>query len=169
MERVGDYLKRKREEKNITIEQITRITKIQPYMISALEQNDVDHLPHHTFVKGFVKNYCHALKIPPEKALLLFDEEIAIKKRTDSEKEIETLQKRKETSMIHRRFSFSPIVIMVLFLFVFIILFFTIKIAGSSRHLEIAQTQEKAVNFNFQQKGAFTKIYKSNKLDASKQ
>jgi cytoskeletal protein RodZ len=117
MERFGDYLKRKREEKNITVEGIARITKIQPYILRAIENNDIENLPHQTFVKGFIKNYCRALKIPWDKALSLFDEEQEIKVRDDSQKEIEILQKRKETSMIHRGLSFSPLVIAMIVLF----------------------------------------------------
>ena len=165
MERFGDYLKRKREEKNITVEGIARITKIQPYILRAIENNDIENLPHQTFVKGFIKNYCRALKIPWDKALSLFDEEQEIKVRDDSQKEIEILQKRKETSMIHRGLSFSPLVIAMIVLFVFILLFFTIKIAGGSRNRPLRTTYKNTQQLNYGAKGFFSKIYRP---DASK-
>lgn len=58
---IGEILKRSREEKKLTIENVNRETKISVAVIRALEQDDMDAFPSETYLKGFLKSYARFL------------------------------------------------------------------------------------------------------------
>jgi len=74
MESLGSYLRRKRDEHARSLEDVARETRIQLALLRALESDDLDALPHPTFVRGFLKNICRALGISDGRALELYDE-----------------------------------------------------------------------------------------------
>jgi|GEM_PF-4565413 len=74
MESLGVYLRRKREERGRTLDDVARETRIQAYLLNALENDDFEPLPHPTFVRGFLRNTCRALGVTDDRALELYDE-----------------------------------------------------------------------------------------------
>ncbi len=60
---IGAFLRQKRQEKSMTLEDIAAATMIRLPMLQALEQGSADYLPELVYVKGFVKRYAQALKI----------------------------------------------------------------------------------------------------------
>lgn len=54
---IGTLLKKCRESKNISIEEIAQKTKININILKALEEDDLHNLPNKTYVRGFVANY----------------------------------------------------------------------------------------------------------------
>ncbi|MDV2998715.1 MAG: hypothetical protein N5P05_000321 [Chroococcopsis gigantea SAG 12.99] len=60
---IGAFLRHKRQEKSIAIEDISAATMIRLPMLEALEQGAADYLPELVYVKGFVKRYAQSLKI----------------------------------------------------------------------------------------------------------
>jgi cytoskeleton protein RodZ len=60
---VGEILKRTRESRNRTIEDVNRETKISVAVIRALEQDDLDSFSSETYLKGFLKNYAKYLRL----------------------------------------------------------------------------------------------------------
>ncbi len=58
---VGEILKRTRESRNRTIEDVNRETKISVAVVGALEQDDLDSFSSETYLKGFLKNYAKYL------------------------------------------------------------------------------------------------------------
>lgn len=74
MESLGVYLRRKREERGRTIDDVARETRIQAYLLTALENDDFEPLPHPAFVRGFLRNTCRAIGVPDDRALELYDE-----------------------------------------------------------------------------------------------
>jgi transcriptional regulator with XRE-family HTH domain len=77
MESLGAYLRRKREERGRTVEDLARETRIQAYLLNALENDDLASLPHPAFVRGFVRNVCRAIGAPEDRALELYEERLA--------------------------------------------------------------------------------------------
>lgn len=63
----GLFLKKVREYKNITLEKMTEITRINPHYIEALERNDWDGLPAQVFVRGFVVQIARLLGLDEKK------------------------------------------------------------------------------------------------------
>jgi cytoskeleton protein RodZ len=73
MEEPGDYLKREREVREITLENISRETKVSVKALKALEANDFDALPPYPFVKGFIRSYSKCIGIDGDDAVLRYD------------------------------------------------------------------------------------------------
>jgi cytoskeletal protein RodZ len=63
---IGEILKRTREAKQLTVEQVNRETKISVAVIRSLEQDDMDAFSSETYLKGFVKNYARFLELDPD-------------------------------------------------------------------------------------------------------
>ncbi|MBI5286371.1 MAG: helix-turn-helix domain-containing protein [Deltaproteobacteria bacterium] len=74
MESPGSYLKREREIRGITLEDISNITKINLRMLRALEEDDINTLPAPTFVKGFIRAYCKYVGLDGEDAVLRYEQ-----------------------------------------------------------------------------------------------
>lgn len=75
MERISDLLKKKRIDKDLTLEDITRETKIKKKFLYAIEEGDFQSLPSENYALGFVKNYSKFLGIPLTKTIPLFRRE----------------------------------------------------------------------------------------------
>ena len=58
---LGEQLKRKREEKGFSRDQVAQITRLRVHFIEALEKEDWRSLPASVFVKGFIKSYAKAV------------------------------------------------------------------------------------------------------------
>ena len=65
----GDRLRREREMRGITLEEITESTKISRRHLEALEGEHFDQLPGAVFNKGFVRAYAHFIGIDEERAV----------------------------------------------------------------------------------------------------
>ena len=75
MERISDLLKKKRLDRDLTLENIARETKIKKEFLYAIEEGDFQSLPSENYALGFVKNYSKFLGIPLTKAMPLFRRE----------------------------------------------------------------------------------------------
>ena len=69
VELIGDFLKRKREEKNLSIKVIAQHTKISITLLELLEDNNTEQLPDKAYVTGFVKSYAKTIGIDQKEAL----------------------------------------------------------------------------------------------------
>ena len=63
METLGDYLKNQRESRNITLEEVAKVTKIRKTILKAIEGNRHDLLPPRVFTQGFLKIYASFLEL----------------------------------------------------------------------------------------------------------
>ena len=69
MESFGARLKREREQRKITLDEIALSTKIGTRFLTALEEEQFDQLPGGIFNKGFVKAYARYLGIDEDQAV----------------------------------------------------------------------------------------------------
>ncbi|HWZ44874.1 MAG TPA: RodZ domain-containing protein [Candidatus Saccharimonadales bacterium] len=65
----GDRLRREREMRGITLEQISESTKIARRRLEALENEEFDLLPGGVFNRGFVRSYARYVGLDPEQAV----------------------------------------------------------------------------------------------------
>jgi len=72
MEPFGEYLKKAREKKRLSLEKIASQTRIQEAHLRALESEDFANLPAKVFAKGFVRSYAKALGLDEEETLQRF-------------------------------------------------------------------------------------------------
>ncbi len=71
----GEYLRRERELRDITLPEISASTKISQRYLQALEQDDDAHLPAAVFIKGFIRNYAIFIGLDPDEAILRYQEQ----------------------------------------------------------------------------------------------
>ncbi|MFH0844038.1 MAG: RodZ domain-containing protein [Pseudomonadota bacterium] len=71
---VGTYLKSERENRSLSYDQVAQITKLRPYVLKALENEDWEKLPQPVFLKGFIRSYARALGLNERKIFKFFDE-----------------------------------------------------------------------------------------------
>ena len=73
MSSVGAYLRGLRERRGISVDELSRATRVLSHYLEALEKDDLDSLPAPVFTKGFIRAYCQAVGSDPEEALRLYD------------------------------------------------------------------------------------------------
>jgi len=61
VETLGSYLKSKREALNITLEEMSQVTRIRRTILEAIENNRYDLMPPKVFAQGFIKSYASYL------------------------------------------------------------------------------------------------------------
>ncbi len=71
----GEYLRRDRELRDITLPEISAATKVSQRYLEALEKDDDAHLPAAVFIKGFIRNYAIFIGLDPDEALLRYQEQ----------------------------------------------------------------------------------------------
>ncbi|MFD2704742.1 helix-turn-helix domain-containing protein [Salibacterium lacus] len=76
MSELGQYLKTKREEQGITIENLQEMTKIQKRYLTAIEEGRYDSLPGSFYTRAFVKSYAEALRLNPEDVFETYGNEL---------------------------------------------------------------------------------------------
>jgi len=69
MESIGQYLRRNREERAMSVEEVSRATRIPVGNLERLENDHFDDLPGEVFVRGFLKAYARAVSIPVDDVL----------------------------------------------------------------------------------------------------
>lgn len=62
----GDFLRKIREYKDVTIERMAEMTKISKTYIKKIENDEFSHLPAEVFTRGFVYQYAKCLKLNPD-------------------------------------------------------------------------------------------------------
>lgn len=72
MKTIGQLLKEAREKQSLSLDQLSKITKIRPDYLKAIEEGHFDSLPSATFVKGFIVGYAKAVATDPQTALAVF-------------------------------------------------------------------------------------------------
>ncbi len=69
MESVGQYLRKQREAKRMSIEEISRATRVPVSSVERIEADQFDELPGEVFVRGFLKSYAQAVGLAPDDVL----------------------------------------------------------------------------------------------------
>ncbi|MEK6759429.1 MAG: RodZ domain-containing protein [Deltaproteobacteria bacterium] len=73
MESPGEYLRRERELRRVSLTKIFEVTRVPVKALEALEADNYENLPHPTFVKGYIKSYCKALGLDENDAVLRYE------------------------------------------------------------------------------------------------
>ncbi|MFD1735887.1 helix-turn-helix domain-containing protein [Bacillus salitolerans] len=76
MAELGQRLKQAREDKNLTLEELQAITKIQKRYLQNIEENNYSSLPGVFYARAFVKQYAEAVGLNPEIIFEEFKDEI---------------------------------------------------------------------------------------------
>ncbi len=68
MTHVGETLRRERERRKLGIPEVSRVLKISPRFLEAIEEERFDRLPGGVFAKSFVRQYARFLEMDDEEA-----------------------------------------------------------------------------------------------------
>ncbi len=75
-ETIGEYLKRERELRQITLEEMVQGTKIALQRLKELESDRLEDMPAEIFVRGFIKSYAEFIGLNPDEVILRYEEEL---------------------------------------------------------------------------------------------
>jgi hypothetical protein len=73
MESPGKLLKKERETRNISLEEISAFTKIKEHHLKSIEEDRYELLPAAIYVKGFLKTYAQYLALDPKNIILQYE------------------------------------------------------------------------------------------------
>ncbi len=95
-ETLGEFLRKERELKKITLKEVSKNTRIREHLLKAIEEDRHELLPSPIYVRGFLSAYARYLKLDPHDVLLRYErslkgEEIV---SADVQSEREGLRKR---------------------------------------------------------------------------
>lgn len=79
MESPGEYLRRERELRGVSLAKIYEATRVPMKFLEAIEADSLEGLPHKAFVKGFIRSYCKVLGLDENDAVLRY--EVYLKER----------------------------------------------------------------------------------------
>ena len=69
MSSLGSYLRDLRTAKGMSLDEVSRVTRVGRTHLEALEAEELSALPAPVFVKGFIRAYCEFLQANPAEAL----------------------------------------------------------------------------------------------------
>lgn len=70
---LGDFLRRERELRQISLDEVAERTKISRRYLEAIEDERYDRLPGETFVRGFIRSYAQSVGLDPDDTLLIYN------------------------------------------------------------------------------------------------
>jgi cytoskeletal protein RodZ len=66
---VGHYLREQRESRGMSVEEVSRATRVPVSSVERIEAERFDELPGEVFVRGFLKSYAGAVGLPSDDVL----------------------------------------------------------------------------------------------------
>jgi cytoskeletal protein RodZ len=69
MNTVEQYLRKQREFRQMSIEEVARSTRVPTASVERIEADQFDDLPGEVFVRGFLKSYARAVGLAPDEVL----------------------------------------------------------------------------------------------------
>jgi transcriptional regulator with XRE-family HTH domain len=71
---LGEFLRRERELRHISLDDIAERTKISRRYLEAIEEGQYERLPGETFARGFIRSYAQSIGLDPEDTLLIYSQ-----------------------------------------------------------------------------------------------
>jgi len=104
MQTAGDYLKKGREAQNISLSDISDLTKISKIYLDCLEKDEYTKIPGEPYVKGYISSYAACIGINAHEALKLYD---SFQMETNNAEEIkpEILEDKKRPTLPYPSFN----------------------------------------------------------------
>lgn len=79
MESFGEYLRREREMRGVTLAEIAQATKISLHALEALEAGRYEDVGAEIFIRGFLRHYARYLGLDPEEVVMRYQESLGPK------------------------------------------------------------------------------------------
>lgn len=133
---VGEILKKERNNKNITLEEIEKATKIRKKNLENIEKSNWEAFSSKTYIIGVIKNYANFLDLKEEKLVAFFRREYEKKEEVKFNEGIKDNYLVPQTIRVFRFFLF------IIALFFIIYFAYQIKIFFTPPLLEILSPKE---------------------------
>lgn len=145
---LGEKLRKLRSDKRISINEASRVTKIQAKYLEFLEEGNYDKLPADVYVRGFLRSYAEFLIADDKVLIKLFEKEKGIKKNLEKTNPPSGIEERMKPISISS-FVFTPkkIIITGSFLLFILGIFYLSREIGSftdAPRLVVLNPQENA-------------------------
>ncbi|SHN16993.1 helix-turn-helix domain-containing protein [Gracilibacillus kekensis] len=125
---IGERLKQERELKNMTLEEVQKMTKIQARYLDAIEQERFNVMPGSFYVRAFIKEYANVLGINAEELMDEYKNDLPFEKEENiALTRVKSSKKNKPTVNSPTIFSFLPSIIVVLLIIGIIVLVWLFK------------------------------------------
>ena len=73
MQTVGEYLKKERQARDLSVREISQATKISQCYLEFLERDEYGKLPQGPYIKGYISSYARLINVDVEQALKLYE------------------------------------------------------------------------------------------------
>ena len=74
MDSIGAFLRRERELRQVSLEELVQTTRVPLRMLQRIEEDRFEELPGDVFARGFLRSYARALNLDAERLLARFAE-----------------------------------------------------------------------------------------------
>jgi cytoskeletal protein RodZ len=131
---LGEKMSRLREERRLSLKDVSKATRIQVKYLESLEGGLYNDLPADVYVKGFLRSYADFLGVNENIFIKLYNKEVEIKRNLDRSKNPEANWKKEKREIVNvSSFVFTPRVLAVglALMVVFGIIFYLYKEIGS--------------------------------------
>lgn len=127
MASIGQELKRERELRGISLEEIADATKINIRFLRALEEDRLDMLPEQFFTRGIIRTYAKYLGLDEQSALNTYLEDLQTQEPQETSdvgeypelgEEVESFPKQKKISLLFALMALAIIALFVVMYFV---------------------------------------------------
>ena len=108
----GALLRRAREGRKLSIEDVAQSLRLSPRIISALEEEAFDQLPGPTYVRGYLRSYAQFLDVVPQPLIDAYNDRPEAARRTEMAAPAPVRQATSSDAMV--RFGTALIVVIVL-------------------------------------------------------
>ena len=75
MENLGDFLRREREFRGISIVQVAQQTKVNLSLLQAIEHLDWERIPCRTYMRGHLRAYAQFIGLDTEDLILRYEQQ----------------------------------------------------------------------------------------------
>lgn len=117
MTELGSRLKEARERKDLSLDDLQQITKIQKRYLVGIEEGNYSVMPGKFYVRAFIKQYAEAVGLNPEEIFEEFKSEIPGTYNDEIPEQISRVQSRRQISATGSKIVDKvPVIILVLFL-----------------------------------------------------
>ncbi|WP_185806868.1 helix-turn-helix domain-containing protein [Bacillus salinus] len=121
---LGAKLKEARMEKNLSLEQIQDVTKIQKRYLIGIEEGNYSIMPGSFYVRAFIKQYAEAVGLDPDMLFNDFQHDIPKTFQDDVSQKLSRVQTRRQISpQSSKLLEFLPTILVVLFVVGVVVLF----------------------------------------------
>lgn len=110
---LGEQLKKERERKGITLEEVARVTKIRKTYLQALEDGDFG-AQSPVFMKGFLKSYADFLGLDSSDILNRYKQDITTEDEFEAEREVSASRRRSSQYLVPGIITLSLAIIIII-------------------------------------------------------